>query len=145
MPHAVRGNNVGYTPQRTSRCLLLGCFLILLFGAIEQFHKPHFAVFQQADESVLGQSAPYSVAPLPAKLRVQNDSSKRQADEELLQLFDLSTGDALPPNIYDTNLLSLSYGPILNRVAPSYLRSCRTLLPPNRAPPNGLASSYLVV
>jgi len=135
MQHEVSSNNTRYTPQRASQCLLLGCFLILLFGAIEQFHKPHFAVFQQADENILRQSTHYGVAPLPAKLRIQNDSSKRQADEELLQLFELSSGDALPPNVYDIRLLTLSYGPILNRVAPSYLCSCRTLLPPNRAPP----------
>ena len=141
MPHEVSVNNMIHTPHRASQWLLLGCFLILLFGAIEQFHKPHFAVFQQSDENILRQATHYSAAPLPAKLRIQNDSSKRQADQGLLQLFELSSGgDALPPNVYDTRLLALSYGPILNRVAPSYLCSCRTLLPPNRAPPNGLAS-----
>ncbi|MCH4811090.1 hypothetical protein [Vreelandella neptunia] len=140
MQHGVISNNARYTPQRTSQCLLLGCFLILLFGAIEQFHKPHFAVFQQSDENLLRQSTHYSVAPLPTKLRIKKDSSKWQTDNELLPLFELSVSNALPPNVYDTLLLALSYGPILNRVAPSQPCSCLTLLPPNRAPPNIAAS-----
>lgn len=140
MTHEVSVKNMIHTPQRASQWLLLGCFLILLFGAIEQFHKPHFAVFQQSDENLLRQSTLYSVAPLPAKLRIQNDSSKRQTDEGLLQLFELSSGDALLPHAYDTRLPALSYGPILNRAAPRYRCFCRTLLPPNRAPPNVVAS-----
>lgn len=146
MWHGRSCTNARYTPQWASQRLLLGCFFILLFGAIELFHAPHFAIFQQADENLKSHSTQYSVAQHPAKLRIRNDSPKRQTDEDLLKAFErlkafeLPSGDLFLPSVPLTLGPVFAYKHDLNRVAPHYACSCRAVLPPNRAPPSLKAS-----
>ncbi|KKO09236.1 hypothetical protein LCGC14_0035770 [marine sediment metagenome] len=132
--------NVSYTPQWASQRLLLGCLFILLLGVVEQFHEPHFASLHQADESVHSHSTQYSIAPLPAKLRIRNDSLKRHTEDELLKALELSSSDMDLPSATLTLDSMLNYKPVLNRVASNDTCSCHAVLPPNRAPPSYTAS-----
>ncbi|NYT72105.1 hypothetical protein HZU72_06620 [Halomonas sp. QX-2] len=129
------GKNVGHTPLWTSQLLLLGCFLVLLSGAIEQFYKPHFTELQQADENLKSLSSHYGFAPLPTKLRIRNDAAKRQADKELSKGIEWS-GDDNPPVSFVASLHSaISHQAILGRIVSNDSSGCALLLPPGRAPP----------
>jgi len=144
MRHGVSGKNARYMPQWASRRLLLVCFLVLLFGAIEQFHEPHFAVFHQADENLQSHSTQYSVASLPAKPRIKNNSPKWLTDEDLAESLDLPISDGIFPAAAITLAPLVLYPLVLTRVVSCYSSSCRMTLPPNRAPPH-IAVSYLQI
>lgn len=144
MRHGVSGQNARYMPQWASRCLLLGCFLVLLFGAIEQCHAPHFAAFHQADENLQSHPTQYSVASLPAKLRIRNESTKWLTDEALAESLALPISDELFPGATITLPPVILYHAVLARVVFCYSNSCRTILPPNRAPPH-ITVRYLTI
>lgn len=140
MWHGRRFRNARYTPQWASQRLLLGCLFILLLGAVEQFHKPHFASLHQADESVHSHSTQYSIAPLPAKLRIRNETLKRQTADELLKALELSSNDIGLPSATLTLASVLTYKSVVNGIVSNDACSCHAVLPPNRAPPNFAAS-----
>lgn len=140
MWHGRGFRNTRYTPQWASQRLLLGCLLILLLGAVEQFHEPHSASLHQADESVQSHSTQYSLAPLPTKLRIRNESLKRQSEDELLKALELSSSDMGLPSATLPLTSVLNYKPVLNRVVSNDACSCHAVLPPNRAPPSYTAS-----
>lgn len=144
MRHGMSGQNVSYMPHLVSRGLLLGCFLVLLFGAIEQFHQPHFAAFHQADEDLQSHSTQYSVTSLPAKLRIRHESTKWLADEAVAESLVLPINDELFPGAINTLPPVILYHAVLARVAFLCSHSSRTTLPPTRAPPH-ITIRYLTI
>ncbi|CAM0556433.1 hypothetical protein [Vreelandella titanicae] len=129
------GKNVGHAPLWASQILLLGCFLVLLSGAVEQFYKPHFTELQQTDESLKSLSSHYAFVPLPTKLRIRNAATKRQVDKELLKAIEWSADDPPPVSFFASLHSAISHQAILGRVVSNDTSGCALLLPPGRAPP----------
>lgn len=136
MNHGRGDKNTRYTPQWASQRLLLGCFFVLLFGSIEKFHEPLFVSLQHANESIQSPSAKYSLAQLPAKLRIRNDALKRQTDGELLKAFDLPTDDEVLLSLFTPLWSSTVYNLKFDCATFHHESSNHSLLPPTRAPPN---------
>lgn len=125
-----------HSSRWVSRLLTLCCFSILLLGAAKHLYSPHLAGVAQTHESLHSHSDKASVAHIPDKLRIRNDSLQRQADDDPLKIFKLHSGDGFLSNVFPTLMPTLPHHSGVNGVVFNGRYYVGTALPPSRAPPS---------
>ncbi|MGP9567025.1 hypothetical protein ACT3RP_06185 [Halomonas sp. AOP5-B2-8] len=125
-----------HSSRWVSRLLTLCCFSILLLGAAKHLYSPHLAGVAQIHESLHSHSDKASVAHIPDKLRIRNDSLKQQADDNPLQIFKLHSDDGFLSNVFPTLMPPLLHQSGVNGFVPNDRYYFGASLPPSRAPPS---------